>query len=645
MPSYKQLLKASVSLGSLGSNIPDSVSLTGTSGNQLLGYFSGWTSKLSLSTSDCDGFSFKSLLTPLTVFTSTQEPVTCDWVQSQVETYKTHDDVYEESFMKTVYLQGGSSYNNDISSCLAQVYGTELVFFDEESSQKYAIVCNDTIPRGPYIAYMAGSDITLGPVYRVYHDELQAFMNGILPNGTDGAYRYAGVNTMSDATVGIPVPSRLYSANTTTESRPFEGLRVTVKDIIDIKGIKTTNGNRAWAKLYEAANATAPVVQRLVDMGATLIGKTKTSQFANSDRVTADWVDYHDAFNPRGDGYQDTGVSSAGAGAATAGYDWVDVSICTDTGGSIRIPASKQGVFALRPSFGATSNDGVMLEGQYFDAVGYHTRSPYTLQSFGKAWLADSNLTDGYTAFPRKLIVPGNLFPVAKNASQAVYGAWIDKLADHLNATIVTTSIGEFWNTTANKPGTEFFSYMQMVAANLNWKNQVEKVIDPFKADYAAKFGGRQPFINPYPAARYATVINTTDEDVEESYERLMFFKKWFGENVVKASEETCSESLFLIPMFAGEESYRNTVYSPPNVSSWSAFLMYYYSTQSQGPETVFPIGEVPYFSNITYMEEKLPVSIDVLAHKDCDLMLLDLAKDLADSGLLEEVKTGSTLW
>jgi hypothetical protein len=72
---------------------------------------------------------------------------------------------------------------------------------------------------------------------------------------------------------------------------------------------------------------------------------------------------------------------------------------------------------------------------------------------------------------------------------------------------------------------------------------------------------------------------------------------------------------------------------------------MYYYSTQSQGPETVFPIGEVSYFSNITYVEEKLPISIDVLAHKGCDLMLLDLAKDLADSGLLKEVKTGSTLW
>jgi hypothetical protein len=72
---------------------------------------------------------------------------------------------------------------------------------------------------------------------------------------------------------------------------------------------------------------------------------------------------------------------------------------------------------------------------------------------------------------------------------------------------------------------------------------------------------------------------------------------------------------------------------------------MYYYSVQSQGPEVVFPIGEISYVSNITQVEEKLPVSIDVLAHRGCDLMLLDLAKNLADAGLLKEVNTGSTLW
>lgn len=128
-------------------------------------------------------------------------------------------------------------------------------------------------------------------------------------------------------------------------------------------------------------------------------------------------------------------MSSAGAGAGTAAYDWVDVSIATDTGGSIRIPAGKNGVFAIRPSFGAVDGEGVMLEGEYFDSVGFHTRSPYMLQKFGHAWFGDNQqLVKNHTKFPHKLIVPKNLWPVANNASQEVFDEWIGRLAGFLNA-------------------------------------------------------------------------------------------------------------------------------------------------------------------------------------------------------------------
>jgi hypothetical protein len=101
MPSFNQLVKASVSLGSLKSTVPETVSFTGTTGNQLFGYFSGWTSKLQLQTTNCKKLPLESLLAPLTVFTATQNAVTCDWVQQQVEVYKTYDDVFEEAFLQS----------------------------------------------------------------------------------------------------------------------------------------------------------------------------------------------------------------------------------------------------------------------------------------------------------------------------------------------------------------------------------------------------------------------------------------------------------------------------------------------------------------------------------------------------------------
>ncbi|OAL48036.1 hypothetical protein IQ07DRAFT_613381 [Pyrenochaeta sp. DS3sAY3a] len=70
-------------------------------------------------------------------------------------------------------------------------------------------------------------------------------------------------------------------------------------------------------------------------MGAVVIGKTKTTQFALGERPTADYVDQLAPFNPRGDGYQHPQGSSAGTGAALASYDWLDIATGSDTGGSL----------------------------------------------------------------------------------------------------------------------------------------------------------------------------------------------------------------------------------------------------------------------------------------------------------------------
>ena len=72
-----------------------------------------------------------------------------------------------------------------------------------------------------------------------------------------------------------------------------------VKDIFDVNGLRTSGGNRAYYALYEPRNATGTAIQRLIDHGAVFVGKMGTVQFANGDRPTADWVDFHCPFNPR----------------------------------------------------------------------------------------------------------------------------------------------------------------------------------------------------------------------------------------------------------------------------------------------------------------------------------------------------------
>lgn len=99
-------------------------------------------------------------------------------------------------------------------------------------------------------------------------------MSGVIPS-ENSSFLPAPVNTLPNSIQGIPVPSRLYALNASS-SEPFKGMRIGVKDIIDLKGIKTSMGNRAWFDLYDKATDTAPALQTLVDFGAVIVGKTKT---------------------------------------------------------------------------------------------------------------------------------------------------------------------------------------------------------------------------------------------------------------------------------------------------------------------------------------------------------------------------------
>lgn len=114
-----------------------------------------------------------------------------------------------------------------------------------------------------------------------------------------------------------------------TEDKPLTCKRLGVKDIYDLKGVRTNGGNRAYRDLLEPALAIAPALQRLIDVGAVVVRKTKITQFALGERQT--------------DGYQNPQGSSAGTGAGLASYKWMDIATGSDTGGPVRLPDMTNG--------------------------------------------------------------------------------------------------------------------------------------------------------------------------------------------------------------------------------------------------------------------------------------------------------------
>ena len=167
------------------------------------------------------------------------------------------------------------------------------------------------------------------------------------------------------------------------------GLRFAAKDIYDIAGQTCCCGNPDWLASHPPAERTASAVAALLDAGATLVGKTLTDELAFSLNG-----ENHHYGTPVNSAAPDRipGGSSNGSASAVAGH-LVDFALGSDTGGSIRAPASYCGLYGLRPSHGAIPVDGIMPLAPSFDTVGWFARDPQLLERVGDVLLGPATAT------------------------------------------------------------------------------------------------------------------------------------------------------------------------------------------------------------------------------------------------------------
>ena len=164
----------------------------------------------------------------------------------------------------------------------------------------------------------------------------------------------------------------------------LSSLAFAVDDAIDVAGAVTTRGNPDWARTHGSSPATAPVVTALLQAGAALAGKTKTVELAYGLIGENPW--YGMPGNPIAPGRLPGGTNAGSAAAVAAGL--VDFALGTDTAGSVRIPASYCGLFAIRPSFGAISLAGICPLAPSLDSVGWFSRRATQLLEIGATLLA-----------------------------------------------------------------------------------------------------------------------------------------------------------------------------------------------------------------------------------------------------------------
>nr|KJB45212.1 hypothetical protein B456_007G295700 [Gossypium raimondii] len=184
---------------------------------------------------------------------------------------------------------------------------------------------------------------------------------------------------------------------------PLSGLTFAVKDIFDIEGYVTGFGNPDWAKTHSAATSTAPAVMDLLTAGATCLGKTAMDEMAYC--MYGVNKHYGTPTNPCAPDRVPGGSSSGSAVAVAAKL--VDFSLGTDTGASVRVPASYCGILGFRPSLGAVSTVGVLPMSQSYDTVGWLARDPMILNRIGRVLL---HLPDVDPIKPSQIIIAEDCF-------------------------------------------------------------------------------------------------------------------------------------------------------------------------------------------------------------------------------------------
>lgn len=164
---------------------------------------------------------------------------------------------------------------------------------------------------------------------------------------------------------------------------PLTGLRYVVKDLFDVAGLPTGAGNPDFGTWRGPAREDAWAIERLRGQGAELVAKAQLHELAYG--ITGVNPHFGTPTNPRAPGRLPGGSSSGSAVAVAGGL--VPFALGTDTGGSVREPASFCGIYGFRPTIGYVPSDGVVALAPSFDTVGVLAASAVLLRRVGEALL------------------------------------------------------------------------------------------------------------------------------------------------------------------------------------------------------------------------------------------------------------------
>ena len=206
---------------------------------------------------------------------------------------------------------------------------------------------------------------------------------------------------------------------------PLSGLTFAVKDLFDVAGEPTGGGNPDWGRTNPIPDRHAALVDRLLRAGASVAGKTITDEISLG--ILGENAFHGTPRNPAAPGFVPGGSSSGSAAAVGAGL--VDFALGSDTGGSVRVPASFCGLHGIRPTHGRVDVAGLMPQAPSFDTPGWFARDAATFLRVSEAVLDEAGPALA-SAAPARLLVARDAFAFADPAVEHALRDVRSRLAD-----------------------------------------------------------------------------------------------------------------------------------------------------------------------------------------------------------------------
>jgi len=206
----------------------------------------------------------------------------------------------------------------------------------------------------------------------------------------------------------------------------LNGLTFAAKDVFKIRGSTYSNGHPDWLRTHEPDDFTSSTIQRLLDQGADMVGKTVCDELCFS--ISGENWNYGSPFNPH-DPRRFTGGSSSGSGAATSG-GLVDFALGSDCLGSVRVPASYTGVFGVRPTYNRVPSDGEAEYCPSMDVFGYMASDPDIFKKVSKVMLGEDPQPVKFT----KLVIAKDCFNAVNPQIYTDLKPAIDHIAANLSS-------------------------------------------------------------------------------------------------------------------------------------------------------------------------------------------------------------------